>query len=220
MSDERDVSKRYRELPREEPPRALDDAILAASRRAVRSRPGMRRWYVPLATAATLVLVVGVGVLVEREQPGGIVVQQAPIPEMAKAPAPQAAEAPRQEQPRRAQAPAQAPFTPDPPAAEAPRAADAVGPAVAPAAPPAATRAERSETLGAASAAKESRDQRSSTRLSRSYADPTPENELERIAKLRADGRHEEADKALAEFRKRHPDYRIEPAMLERVEKK
>ena len=39
MSDDPKISERYRELPREEPPRALDDAILAASRRAVQARP-------------------------------------------------------------------------------------------------------------------------------------------------------------------------------------
>jgi hypothetical protein len=47
-----------------------------------------------------------------------------------------------------------------------------------------------------------------------------PEPELERIAQLRREGRHEEADKALAEFRKRHPDYRIPQATLERVERR
>ena len=43
------------------------------------------------------------------------------------------------------------------------------------------------------------------------------EMELERIARLRAEGRHGEADKALEEFRRRHPEYRIAPAMWERV---
>lgn len=43
------------------------------------------------------------------------------------------------------------------------------------------------------------------------------EVELERIARLRAEGRHGEADKALEEFRRRHPDYRIAEAMWERV---
>lgn len=37
----------------------------------------------------------------------------------------------------------------------------------------------------------------------------SPERWLERIAQLRKQGRHEEADKALAEFRQRYPDYRI-----------
>ena len=36
-----------------------------------------------------------------------------------------------------------------------------------------------------------------------------PERLLERIAELRKQGRHEEADKALEDFRRRYPDYRI-----------
>jgi hypothetical protein len=49
---------------------------------------------------------------------------------------------------------------------------------------------------------------------------PTPEQELERIAALRRDGKHEEADKALAEFRKRYPDYKLSDALRERVERR
>jgi hypothetical protein len=52
----------------------------------------------------------------------------------------------------------------------------------------------------------------------RSAAIVSPERELERIAELRAQGRHDDADKALAEFRKRYPDYRIPQAMREKVE--
>jgi hypothetical protein len=44
-----------------------------------------------------------------------------------------------------------------------------------------------------------------------------PTRELEAIAKLRVEGRQEEADKALAEFRRKRPDYRIPEAMWERV---
>jgi hypothetical protein len=36
-----------------------------------------------------------------------------------------------------------------------------------------------------------------------------PERWLERIVQLRKDGRHEEADKLLAEFKRRYPDHRI-----------
>jgi hypothetical protein len=43
--------------------------------------------------------------------------------------------------------------------------------------------------------------------------------ELERIAALRAEGKHDEADRALAEFRKRFPDYRIAEEMRRRVER-
>jgi hypothetical protein len=52
------------------------------------------------------------------------------------------------------------------------------------------------------------------------FADEPPEKWLERVAQLREQGRHDEADKALAEFRKRYPDYRIPEAVLEKVEKK
>ena len=48
----------------------------------------------------------------------------------------------------------------------------------------------------------------------------SPQQTLERIAELRRQGRHDEADRALKEFRKRYPDYRIPEAMLEKVEKR
>jgi len=47
----------------------------------------------------------------------------------------------------------------------------------------------------------------------------SPEAALERIAELRRQGRHDEADKALAEFRRRYPDYRIAEEMLKKVER-
>ncbi|HZO04210.1 MAG TPA: hypothetical protein VFB93_23740, partial [Burkholderiales bacterium] len=51
-------------------------------------------------------------------------------------------------------------------------------------------------------------------------ADRSPEQWLQGIAELRAQGRHDEADRELAEFRKRYPDYRIPETMLEKVEKR
>jgi hypothetical protein len=51
-------------------------------------------------------------------------------------------------------------------------------------------------------------------------AEESPEPWLERIAQLRQQGKHDEADKALAEFRKRYPEFKIPPAMLERVERR
>ena len=47
----------------------------------------------------------------------------------------------------------------------------------------------------------------------------TPEASLERIAELRKQGKHEEADKALAEFRKRYPDYRMSDEVRAKVER-
>jgi len=48
----------------------------------------------------------------------------------------------------------------------------------------------------------------------------SPEAWLERIAGLRRQGKDEEADKALAEFRKRYPDYRLSDEMRTKVERK
>jgi len=51
-------------------------------------------------------------------------------------------------------------------------------------------------------------------------AESEQDRELERIAKLREAGNHVEADKALEEFRKRHPGFRIPDLMWERVKPK
>jgi hypothetical protein len=57
-------------------------------------------------------------------------------------------------------------------------------------------------------------------RVERSLAAASPEQWLQGIADLRRQGRHDEADKALAEFRRTYPDYTISKAMLEKVEKR
>ena len=103
MSDDKKLSDLYCELPREEPPRALDEKILAASRR---TRP--LRWAGPLAAAAVLVLAVAVGVQVEREKPDAVVMKAAPPP------APQAKPAPKPAAPAPAD---RREFTADPPKA-------------------------------------------------------------------------------------------------------
>ena len=48
----------------------------------------------------------------------------------------------------------------------------------------------------------------------------TPEREFERIAQLRAEGRHDEADRAFLEFRRRYPGFRITEEMLRRIERR
>lgn len=75
MADpERDdkVSAGYRALGSEEPPRALDDAILAAARR----KPV--RWRVPVSIAAVLALAVGVTLRMQPQGPESETVALAP----------------------------------------------------------------------------------------------------------------------------------------------
>jgi hypothetical protein len=66
------LARAYRALGAQEPPRALDDAILAAARR----RPA--RWRVPLSVAAVVVLAVGVTLRMLPHEPGAESVALAP----------------------------------------------------------------------------------------------------------------------------------------------
>ena len=130
--------------------------------------------------------------------------------------------------------PAPAPaFVPSPPA-ERMLAAPAAPPAAPASAPPPAAAQSRADeaapalarvqeapaALGATRAKREAAnlDTLGARELRKSAApDPDPARELERIAKLREEGHHAEADTALAEFRKRHPEHRIPEAVWERV---
>jgi hypothetical protein len=214
MADERDpgVSQRYRELPREEPSRELDQSILAAAHRAA-DKPhaplvtpaGRHRRYFAFGAAAILVLAVAVTVHVERERAdpeAGV----APIPSapkedfydrmetppaaMEQSRRTERAESPKRVEPRKPQTPKPRPGpTPDPaPAQEAPR--------------------------------ELARDARPMGQVAASAVPLSPERFLERIAELRKEGRHSEADQMLAEFRSRYPDYSIPKEMLEKVERK
>src|SRR2546426_8593189 len=78
MADERDpkLSQHYRQLEALEPPRELDQTILAAARRASDSAhaplvapAGRHRWYYSLAAAAVLVFAVALTLHIERQQP-------------------------------------------------------------------------------------------------------------------------------------------------------
>lgn len=195
MADERDpkVSQRYREMGSEEPPPELDQRILAAGRNAA-TQPhaplvtpaGRHRWYFSLAAAAVVVLAVAVTVHVDRERPDPEAVVTEPAPQV------QNDEAPKAEPP------------PPMPVPEP----------------------GRREAAPAESGDNASSERRAQGESSRPMAAPAirgrmaeqveePERWLERIAQLRKEGRHEEADKALAEFRRRYPDYRV-PESAER----
>ena len=251
--DER-LSRRYRELAREEPPPLVDQAILASARRAVAPRTH-GRWAVPVSIAAVLVLGIGVSLNMQSEKPGIETSAPAPASEYS---VPQAVEPPTAAAPPEAPKPVQAPAKPKPAErkamAPAPAplekrveaAADQAAPAPqpepkvfaesTPAAPPAAMatapapeparRAATTNTLAAtappptmpAMTAQRAKEESAQVRRDAAAAPrDAREVELERIAKLRVDGRHDEADRALAEFRRRHPDYRIPEATWEKV---
>ncbi len=96
------------------------------------------------------------------------------------------------------------------PAAAAPAAADAVRPAgPARAAAPPAPRAKTEASRDAAT-----REEKATL-----GASEAPEKQLERIALLRNRRLHEEADRALAQFRRDHPGYRISEEWLRRIER-
>jgi hypothetical protein len=198
--DEQDpkVSRRYRDLGREEPPRELDAKILAAARRTGKMRPaplvpptGRRRWYFPVAAAAIIALAVAVTVHMERERPDPELV----LPTE------------KQAEPPRIDAPAPI-FTPDPkPAPSAPPLPQAAPPVEESRERAAAADAQRELQNAAARSAPQMGAQAMRT-------EEVPERTLERIAELRRQGLHEEADKLLEAFRKRYPDYKIPEAAL------
>jgi hypothetical protein len=250
MTDERDpkVSRRYRELGAEEPSRELDQAILSAAHRAA-DKPhaplvtpaGAHRWYFAFGAAAILVLAVAVTVQVERQRPDPEAIAASPAPALSDQ-----AEAFAHRQDQQKQAEQAEPPKPLSDAAKKPDrqgrefARDPSAPAAAPSATPESTEAARNEAARneadtraravtrsaeverapAPQAAPLPRAGALEGRVASSALALSPERLLERIAELRKEGRHDEADKALAEFRQRYPDYRISEEMLQKVERK
>jgi hypothetical protein len=210
-TDDDKVSRRYRELARDEPPRHVDEAILAASRRAADARPaplvapaGRRRWYFPLAAAAVIVLAIAVTVHVERQQ-RNVEIAETPVPVPSagreEKPAPE-----KREMAARTDAP-QAPA----PAAAAPSEARPTG----------ARDSVRADAAGRSQPRTEAQSamrQRSAELGALAHA--SPEQWLQGIADLRRQGRHEEADKALAEFRRAYPDYSLSDEIRAKVERR
>lgn len=195
------VSAGYRALGGDVPPRVLDEAILAASRRSP------TRWRVPLSVAAVLVLAVGVTLRMLPQRPEGESVALAPqVMETPRPAASAPAAAPAREEARptaRAEAAEQRAMRADIGAkpAETAAALDSVAADAARSAPPPAV----------AGAVAESRLSAAVAKIAQSPL--TPEVWLERIAELRKQNRKREADESLAEFKKRYPDYRIPEAL-------
>jgi len=230
------LSRRYRELAREQPPGALDAAILDASRRAVAKPSFSRRWGIPVSIAAVLVLGFGLTLEMQHEKPD---VSTSPVT-MPSALPPGAApmQAPEAEAPAEAKIPEAKPkalakpeaarVAPQPRAQSAPASrretfTTPVTTTPPPAAPPVmqaapAARAPAAADYNAAPGNVSSPARaKSATSAAEARIASSPEQELERIAKLRADGNDAEADRLLEEFRRAHPGYSIPEAMWERV---
>lgn len=228
LKNDSELSRAYKEAAGEKPPAALDAAILQEARRAVdhggrvARSPFARTWLVPASLAAVLLLTVGLVTFVSRES------GEAPSP--AGAPR-RALEADRlQSQQPRSKLEAQAPAAPlaEEPALMMQQKVPAEKKA-APAPPPAKMRTDAPASVTPAMVPAEStermraRDEvgRKSKEDKREQRPPaaltatemralSPEEWLKRIAQLREQGKHDEAEASLAAFKKRYPDYPIE----------
>jgi hypothetical protein len=164
-----------------------------------------------------------------REESRALQKQAAPAPEakrVAHEPPRVDAPLPPRAEPRPSPAAAESLAVPAPATPPAAPAAATFAPAPANvAAPPAAAGAAASADAvrAAPQAAKRAKGElaREATIQEKSMANvlETPERRLERIADLRVKGLHDEADRALAEFRRAYPDYRISEELLRRVQR-
>jgi len=231
------LSRLYRKASQGEPPPALDAAILAAARTAAAPqrppRPWWRRLQAPFALAASVVLAVILTVTMERnppaefDSPASAPGKERPAAEQ-KAPAgpdvgssalpasPAAAPPERKDAPRRAEVKQEMPTDarkslaspPSPAGSGAPESTAAKG-LPAPAADLAnesLAGSERRKSLAAPAAAPAPQ---ASHESAAPVAQKHPEIWLEEIRSLRRQGRSEEAERSLREFRAAYPDYRL-----------
>lgn len=92
--------------------------------------------------------------------------------------------------------------------------------ASAPAAPAASDKLMRAPALERKSEEAPARAAAKAGRLSGQSVESSPEQWLARIAELRRAGRKDEADRQLAEFRRRFPEYRIPQALQKEIERR
>ncbi len=251
MNEPRDeeLSRIYRDAEAPEPPQRVDDNILAASRRVAGARPRSdrsefaRRWGVPVALAATVVVTSTVTLMVfERQSDQDTIAPAAqsadqpskskpaepkPVVRAPAAPVPQA-EARRgrgapetlrkREETRSAPAAATPsgslssgeragadPSAPSPDAQRAPEVRKAPRPPAATLAADANTLRESALTLQRAGVISAPAGRAAVSEAK----ERTPEKWLEDIRKLKTQGKTVEVERELAEFKKRHPDYRL-----------
>ena len=235
MNEPRDqeLSRLYRETVTLEPPQRIDDAVLAASRRTAGSRPRpvraglVRRLSAPMALAATVLLTFTVTLIVFQDAPEADKAQTG----MRAGGADSRAEKPVPAEANSARAP-QAESRRDAPSTQPREATDALGKrqglqesqeSQEP------RRARESEPTRAARAMQAAPYPRAGSRqeapselqgagvvgafAGRSAADESkersPEKWLEDIRKLKTQGKTPEAERELAEFKKRYPEYRL-----------
>jgi hypothetical protein len=229
---DRELSHIYKDAGKPEPPQQLDEAILAASRRAAASRPRLTpsewvwRSRIPVALAATVLLSFTVTLMVLQDAREIDSEPLAKKPETteergksAPSPAPKARAAPQAENRRDrgaeslaegsdASRPGFVRDAPSEPARVARKSESMAESRPAPAAPsaPAAAASPRRETaLQRADAAS---SQAGGVALSEAK-ERLPQKWIEDIRTLKAQGRTKEADRELAEFKKRYPEHRL-----------
>jgi hypothetical protein len=255
MSDPHDpknseLSHIYREAGWPEPGRQIDEAILAASRRAARAQSSFaRRWFPPFALAATVLLTFTLVLRVYEEQPetaSPSILEKRSASSAAEPASPPAAEKPKSAPEAKPVLPAQTapastlstpaialkkeapdaaranrtreieeslraryqsapPLEPQPERPPAPMAA----PLRADKSPsPQPTQAAPAASAGFASGGAAGEAATGAISIRRSDApERSPQTWLEDIRRLKAQSRTEEAERELAEFRKRYPDF-------------
>ncbi len=230
LQGQSDLSRLYQDGMAAMPPLALDETILAASRRAVRSRPRVmhtrfaRSWVVPVSLAAVLVLSIGLVTFMSKEIP--IYDDAAKLPpfspsvreettidaprkdrlkEKAETRGRKAAPLPSRTLQYRLAAPPAAAPAPMEDEVRAVHEADRMkGEAMG---PPLQDSMQKGSAIGGR---RTQNGPAPEVKAAADAAERTPEQWLARIEELRREGRHAEADASLMEFRKRYPEYLIE----------